>query len=111
MLEGIGGERGVRTPGTILLVQRVVVAKLPKVDPLGVWTAAKTSLVNQDPEWALLQFSIGAVDHYRKLFSTIDSLKLSQNVGAVGELTPISLMTPKLDTFSPGRLMNNRLLS
>jgi DNA-binding beta-propeller fold protein YncE len=68
---------------------RVLVTVLPKVDPLPTWTSASSSLQAGQIENALGQFSVATVDSYRQLFASIPTARLAQNLGAIGQLTPL----------------------
>jgi hypothetical protein len=68
---------------------RVVRIKLPKIDPIDVWTIAKQNLIDGNIEAALSHFSAAKVDSYRELFGAIESPKLSQDINEIGQLAPI----------------------
>jgi DNA-binding beta-propeller fold protein YncE len=68
---------------------RVVGIRLPKIDPIHVWTIAKQNLIDGNIEAALSHFSAAKVDSYRQLFGVIRGPKVSQDISAIGQLAPI----------------------
>jgi hypothetical protein len=62
---------------------------IPKADPTGPWNIAKANLINGNVEGALPQFSTTTIHDYRSLFNWLSPATLSQNMNAVGPLTPI----------------------
>ena len=68
---------------------RVLLAKIPQIEPGPVWNAMNEQLVAGDIEGAINHFSTDSADDYRDAFLEIGINKLNADINAIGALTPV----------------------
>lgn len=70
---------------------RVIIATLPRPDPLSTWHSLKTNLSTGNTQAALSQFSQSSVDQCNAVLTALGSSAVSQKLAAIGQLTAISV--------------------